>query len=419
MTEAVATAAAPQKGNPKRRKALLTLTAIVAVVGLAWGGYEWLVASHYETTDNAYVQGTVVQITPQVGGTVMAIHADDTDFVKAGQPLVRFDPADAKVALEQAEATLGQTVRQVRTLYANNGSLAAQVALREADVGKAQAELARANDDFNRRAALVGSGAISKEELNHAQAQVTTARSAVTAAQAAVVGAREQLASNQAMTAGTDVEQHPQVQAAAAKVREAWLAQQRSVLVAPVDGYVAKRTVQLGQRVAAGSPLMSIVPLHQVWVDANFKEVQLRQLRIGQPVTLTADIYGKRVEYKGSVAGLGVGTGAAFSLLPAQNATGNWIKVVQRVPVRVALDAKQLAEHPLRVGLSMEATVDVSRQDGKTLADAPRAAAVAQTQVFDTQDDGADAEVRRVIAANGGPSSRLMAHGGPPARNPH
>ncbi|GAB3777946.1 EmrA/EmrK family multidrug efflux transporter periplasmic adaptor subunit [Ramlibacter monticola] len=419
MTEAVATAAAPQKGNPKRRKALLTLTAIVAVVGLAWGGYEWLVARHYETTDNAYVQGNVVQITPQVGGTVMAIHADDTDFVKAGQPLVRFDPADARVALEQAEANLGQTVRQVRTLYANNGSLAAQVALREADVGKAQAELARANDDFNRRAALVGSGAISKEELNHAQAQVTTARSAVTAAQAAVVGAREQLASNQAMTAGTDVEQHPQVQAAAAKVREAWLAQQRSVLVAPVDGYVAKRTVQLGQRVAAGTPLMSIVPLNQVWVDANFKEVQLRQLRIGQPVTLTADIYGKRVEYKGSVAGLGVGTGAAFSLLPAQNATGNWIKVVQRVPVRVALDAKELAEHPLRVGLSMEASVDVSRQDGKTLADAPRAAAMTQTQVFDTQDDGADAEVRRVIAANGGPSQRLMAHGGPPAtRNP-
>jgi membrane fusion protein (multidrug efflux system) len=216
------------------------------------------------------------------------------------------------------------------------------------------------------------------------------------------------------MTSGTDVEQHPQVQAAAAKVREAWIAYQRAVLVAPVDGYVAKRTVQLGQRIAAGSPVMSIVPLNQVWVDANFKEVQLRKIRLGQPVTLTADLYGKRVEYKGTVAGLGVGTGAAFSLLPAQNATGNWIKVVQRVPVRVALDNQQLREHPLRVGLSMEATVDVSQQDGKTLADAPRASAFAQTQVFESQDDGAEMEVRRVIASNSAPS-RLSVHGGPPA----
>jgi membrane fusion protein, multidrug efflux system len=178
---------------------------------------------------------------------------------------------------------------------------------------------------------------------------------------------------------------------------------------------VAKRTVQLGQRIAAGAPLMSIIPLNQVWVEANFKEVQLRKLRIGQPVTLTADLYGKKVEYQGRVAGLGVGTGAAFSLLPAQNATGNWIKVVQRVPVRVALDAGQLKEHPLRVGLSMEAVVDISSQDGKTLADAPRAAAVTQTQMFDTQDDGAEAEVRRVITLNSA-SGRLAVHGGPPAR---
>jgi len=416
MSEQQAVVPVPlQKGNPKRKKALLTLAAIVAVVAVAWGGYEWLVASHYETTDNAYVQGNVIQITPQVGGTVMSINADDTDFVKAGQPLVKLDPADAKVALEQAEAALGQTVRQVRTLYANNGSLAAQIALRQADLAKAQADLSRANDDYNRRAALVGNGAVSKEELNHALSEVNAARSAVAAANAAIVGAREQLASNQAMTSGTDVEQHPQVQAAAAKVREAWLAQQRAVLVAPVDGYVAKRTVQLGQRIAAGTPLMSIVPLNQVWVDANFKEVQLRQIRLGQPVQLTADVYGKHVEYKGRVAGLGVGTGAAFSLLPAQNATGNWIKVVQRVPVRVALDPQQLREHPLRVGLSMEAVVDVSKQDGKTLADASHNA-VSTTQVYESQDDGAEAEVRRVIAMNGAGSS-LVVHGGPPARS--
>ena len=414
MTEVPTPVPLPQQ-NPRRKRALLALTAVVAVGGLAWGGYEWRVGSHYETTDNAYVQGNVVQITPQVGGTVMSIHADDTDFVKAGQPLVKLDPADARVALDQAEAALGQTVRQVRTLYANNGALAAQIALREADVTRVQAELARASDDYNRRAPLVGSGAVSREELHHAETQVNSARSALAAAQAAVVGAREQLASNQAMTSGTNVDQHPQVQAAAAKVREAWLAQQRAVLLAPVDGYVAKRTVQLGQRIAAGAPLMSIIPLNQVWVDANFKEVQLRKLRLGQPVTLTADLYGKRVEYQGTVAGLGVGTGAAFSLLPAQNATGNWIKVVQRVPVRVALDPQQLKDHPLRVGLSMVATVDVSQQEGKTLADAPRAAAMSQTQVFDGQDDGADAEVRRVIAMNSG-VSHLAVHGGPPVR---
>ncbi|RYY65954.1 MAG: HlyD family efflux transporter periplasmic adaptor subunit, partial [Comamonadaceae bacterium] len=165
---------------------------------------------------------------------------------------------------------------------------------------------------------------------------------------------------------------------------------------------VARRTVQLGQRVAPGVPVMAVIPLNQVWVDANFKEVQLRKIRLGQPVKLTADVYGKRVEYTGTVAGLGVGTGAAFSLLPAQNATGNWIKVVQRVPVRIALDPAQVAQYPLRVGLSMEAVVDVSKQDGRTLADAPRSTPAARTKVYGGQDDGAEAEVRRVIAANGG-----------------
>jgi membrane fusion protein (multidrug efflux system) len=388
--------------NGRRKKALTALTAVVAVIGLAWGAYEWLVASHYESTDNAYVQGNVIQITPQIGGTVTAIHADDTDFVKAGQPLVQLDPSDARVSLEQAEANLAQTVRQVRTLYANNGSLAAQVNLRQADIVKAESDVARASDDLNRRQALVGNGAVSKEELNHAQTQLASARSALAAAQAGVTAAREQLASNQAMTEGTSVEQHPSVQAAAAKVREAWLASRRAALPAPVDGYVAKRTVQLGQRVAAGAPLMSIIPLQQVWVDANFKESQLRKVRLGQPVKLTADLYGRKVAYDGKVAGLGAGTGSAFALLPAQNATGNWIKVVQRVPVRIELDPGQIAANPLRVGLSMDAEVDVSRQDGKTLADVPRSAPVAQTQIYSSLDWGADAEVQRVIAANSG-----------------
>ncbi len=387
-------------GNPARKKILLTLTGLVVVVGLAWTAYEWLVASHYETTDNAYVQGNVIQITPQIGGTVLAILADDTDYVKAGQAVVRLDPTDTTIALDQARANLAQVVRQVRTIYANNGSLGAQITLRDSDVAKAQVEIARATDDLNRRQSLVKNGAVSKEDLNHAQTQLANGKSTLAAAQAALAVAKEQLVSNQAMTDGISVERHPSVLAAAAKVREAWLATQRMSLPAPVEGYVARRSVQLGQRVAAGTPLMSIVPMKQMWVDANFKEVQLRNIRIGQSVNLTADLYGKKVEYKGTVAGLGMGTGSAFSLLPAQNATGNWIKVVQRVPVRVTLDAAELAKNPLRVGLSMEATVDVSQQGGKALADAPREAALVQTTVYEALGNGADEEVRKIIAAN-------------------
>ncbi|KQX87006.1 efflux RND transporter periplasmic adaptor subunit [Variovorax sp. Root473] len=413
----VSTTAAPEApaGNGKRRRALTVLTAVVLVAGGGWGLYEWLVASHYENTDNAYVQGNVIQITPQIGGTVMAIGADDTDFVKAGQPLVQLDPADAKVALEQAEAALAQAVRQVRTLYANNGSLAAQVTLRQSDIAKAQSDIAKAQDDLQRRRALSGNGAVSKEELNHAETQLANAKSALAAAQAGVVAAREALASNQSLTEGTSVAQHPSVLAAAAKVREAYLATQRVAMPAPVDGYVAKRTVQLGQRVAAGTPMMSIVPLHQLWVDANFKEVQLRNIRIDQPVKLTADVYGKKVEYTGKVAGLGVGTGAAFALLPAQNATGNWIKVVQRVPVRIALDPEQLKANPLRIGLSMDAEIDITQKTGKMLADAPRSTAFAQTQVYSQLDRGADAEVERIVAANLGRGAPAAAASRPAA----
>jgi membrane fusion protein (multidrug efflux system) len=395
----------PAGANSKRSKALKGV-ALVVLLGLAYGGYEWYLGRHEEATDNAYVQGNVVQITPQVGGTVTAIYADDTDFVKAGQPLVQLDPADAQVALDQAEANLAQAVRQVRTLYATNSTLGAQVAVRETDIARARTELARATDDLNRRQALVGNGAVSKEELGHAQSQVAAAQNALAAAQAGVSAAREQLSSNRALTDGTRVESHPSVMVAAAKVREAYLALHRAALPAPVDGYVAKRTVQLGQRVAAGAPLMSIIPLNQLWVDANFKELQLRAIRIGQPVLLTADVYGKKMEYKGTVAGMGAGTGAAFALLPAQNATGNWIKVVQRVPVRITLDAQQLIANPLRVGLSMEATVDVTDQTGKTLSEAAHPTSAVQTQVYATMDKGASDEVKKIIAANTGKNGK-------------
>jgi membrane fusion protein, multidrug efflux system len=402
------TPAAPQ-GNPARKKALTGVAAAVVVAGIAYGAYWALVLNHFESTDNAYVQGNMVQLTPQVGGTVVAINADDTDHVKAGQLLVKLDPADAQVALDQAEAQLAQTVREVRTLYANNSTLKAQIDLRQADLARAQSEVARAQDDVSRRAPLVATGAVGKEEFNHSTSQLTAAKSSVVAAQSAVLAAREQLTSNQTLTDGIAVDQHPNVLRASARVREAYLALHRAELLAPVDGFVAKRSVQLGQRVQAGAPLMSVIALNQLWIEANFKESQLKNLRIGQPVELQADVYGKKVEYHGTIEGLGAGTGSAFSLLPAQNATGNWIKVVQRVPVRITLDPKELADHPLRVGLSMDAKVDVSKTDGRMLADGSRASVTTQTAVFEQNNTAADSEVRRIIAANAGAGFKATA----------
>jgi membrane fusion protein (multidrug efflux system) len=400
--------------NPSRRRpALLAVAAITVLAGAAYGAHWYLTGRHVESTDNAYVQAPVVQVTPQVGGTVLAVLVDDTDIVKAGQPLVKLDPADARLALERAEAQLAQTVREVRTLYANNASLDSNIRLREAEVDRLRADMARAAEDVARRRPLVATGAVGGEEMKHAESTLAAARSAVAGAQSALAAARQQAASNQALTEGTSVEKHPNVERAAAAVREAWLALQRVELVAPVSGQVARRTVQVGQRIAAGAPLMSLIPLDQVWVEANFKEVQLRQMRIGQPVKLTADLYGQKVEYDGRVVGLGAGTGAAFALLPAQNATGNWIKVVQRVPVRVELDARQLAAHPLRVGLSMEATVDVARQEGQPVAAAaPRVRGSAGAPAIEAQPAGADHLVQQIIQANlgrPGDAARLRA----------
>ncbi len=392
-------------GNTKRRNALTAIAVAVVVIGGGYGAYYWLTGRHFETTDNAYVQANVVQITAQAPGTVTAIQADDTDFVKAGQLLVKLDPADSRVALDQAEAALAQTVRETRILFANNSTLQAQIDARAADATRAQADLSRAQDDVNRRQPLVTSGAVGKEEFDHSTQQLASYKSAYTAAKSALDAAKEQLTSNQSQTEGTSIADHPNVQRAAAKVREAWLAVQRADVPAPVTGTVARRSVQVGQRVQAGVPLMSVVTLDRAWVDANFKEGQLERLRIGQPATLEADVYGKHVTFHGKVEGLGAGTGAAFSLLPAQNATGNWIKVVQRVPVRISLDPKELAQNPLRVGLSMYATVDVADESGRSVADTPRTAAqgaISSTDVFDTARHDADTEVARIIAANGG-----------------
>ena len=382
---------APSDMGHARRRGLTLIAAAVGVVALFWGGWHVLVGRHQLDTDNAYVVGNVLQITPQVGGAVLSIQAEETDFVRAGQLLVKLDAADARVVLEQAQAQLAQSVREVRAMFANNALLTAQVNLRDA-------ELQRAQSDVNRRAPLVASGAVSQEEFQHASAQLSAAQSALTAA-------KEQLSAGQIQTEGTSVQAHPNVERAAAKLREAYLAFQRVELKAPIDGHIAKRSVQVGQRVQAGAPLMSLVALNQLWVDANFKESQLKALRIGQSAELVADVYGKKVVFHGKVAGLGAGTGSAFSLLPAQNATGNWIKVVQRVPVRIALDPQELNANPLRVGLSMDVKVDISDQSGKALADAVREDNVSATAIYDSQQAAADAEVKRIIAANLGPQT--------------
>ena len=382
--------------NANRRRWIGLIVVVVALSGAAYGGYWGLVARYYESTDNAYVGGNVVQITPQVAGTVVAIGADDTQFVKAGQVLVRLDKADSVVALQQAESQLAKTVRDVRNLFASSAQQQANVEVRQSD-------LARAQDDLARRERLAGSGAISREEAQHA-------RDAVKSAQAALAAAQQQLVATRALVDRTSVEQHPDVQHAAAAVKDAYLAYARTALPAPVAGFVAKRNVQLGQRVGPGTTLMAVVPLDQVWVDANFKEAQLAGMRAGQPVSLTADIYGRKIVYHGKVSGFGAGTGAAFALLPAQNASGNWIKIVQRVPVRIALDPGELAAHPLQIGLSMQAEVDTHDRDGVRLPQVAQAAPVYQTDVFEVLDKLAETRVRDVIAANRGLDPHAAAH---------
>jgi membrane fusion protein (multidrug efflux system) len=374
-------------GTSRRWRWLGALGAVLLTVGTVYGAYWEQVLRYHQSTDDAYVGGNVVQITPQISGTVVAIGADDTQFVKAGQPLVRLDPADARVALDQAEAQLARTVRDVRNLYATSSQLAATVQMRQTELSAAQSDLAR-------RQRLGASGAVSGEELQHAADAVKTA-------QAELLAAQQQLAANRARVDGTTLKDHPQVRDAAAAVRNAYLTLERTELAAPVAGFIARRNVQLGERVSPGAPLMAVVPLDQVWVDANFKEPQLAHMRIGQRVRLSADLYGGHVLYHGTIAGLGAGTGAAFSLLPAQNATGNWIKIIQRVPVRIALDPREIAVHPLQIGLSMKADVDVKGgADGTRMPQIANSQAAWTMAVTDETDARADARVQAIIAAN-------------------
>lgn len=369
-----------------RSRWLLIFTFAILLAALLLGLYEFFYGGLSQDTDDAYVDGDLVNVMPQVSGTVVSIGADETDFVQQGQELVRLDDADMEIALHDAEAKLARTVRQVRTVFANRDQLEAVVSQRRADYN-------RAESDVQRRKNLIESGAVSNEEASHA-------RDALNGARDALVAAQQSLAASLALTGQTGVPDNPDVLAAAAEVERAYLNLRRTSIRAPVSGYIAQRPVQLGERVAPGSALISIVPLERLRVEANFKEVQLSRMRIGQAATVRADVYAGQVEYRGTVVGVGMGTGSAFALLPAQNATGNWIKVVQRVPVRIALDPRQVREHPLRVGLSTRVTVNVTDTSGPQLAQAPRQAPVLATDVYDIDRREISARIERIIDEN-------------------
>ena len=385
--EASTPAAAPAAPKNSKRKRALGIVALLVIVGaIAWLAYYLMYARWHQDTDDAYVQGNVVSIVPQTSGTVVSIDADDGMKVEAGQALVHLDANDAQVAYDQSVANLAGTVRQVRGFYSSVDAGQSDLRAREVAVAQARADVAR-------RTGLVASGAVSSEELAHA-------RDVLAAAEAALGSSRGNLSRSRALVDATTLSKQPQVQVAASQLRQAYLNLQRSAIVAPVSGYVAKRQVQLGQRVQPGTTLMTIVPLEQVWVEANFKETQLGHMRIGQPVEVHADLYGSDVEYNGKVAALGLGTGSSFSLLPAQNASGNWIKIVQRVPVRIELDPQELASHPLRLGLSMSVDVGIRDQNGAVLAGAPAGKPVLTTNAYAKQLADADVLIQDVIRSN-------------------
>jgi membrane fusion protein, multidrug efflux system len=384
----VSTTDEPATETPKRRLHLIMLAILVfAVLGAAWYVYYQLVGQYRVDTDDAYVHGDRVPVAPRVPGTVVAVYAHDTDFVRRGQILAELDPVDARLALDKAEAALALQVRDVRQGYARIDAL-------QATLSSDRAQLTQAQDDLVRQQRLRRRGMNSAEQFQHAQtaARVGKARLALD---------RAQLLGAQAAVGGTPLADNPQVRQAAAAVRSAYLALERTRVIAPVSGYVANRGVQVGQQATPASVFMTVVALRSVWVEANFKESQLGNVRIGQPVTLHADFYGNTVTYHGTVRGFSPGTGSAFALLPAQNATGNWIKVVQRLPVRIALPADELKKHPLRLGLSMNVSIDTHERNGAALKTAPALATpVSAASLYAGQLAGARALIARIIAAN-------------------
>lgn len=369
----------------KRNFIIFILILVLAAAGcLAW---YLLYARYYESTDDAYVNGNQVMLTPQINGTVTQVTADEGDYVEKGQPLVLLDPSDTKIALQQAEASLANTVRQVRGLYSTADNYRAQVAAK-------QVALQTAQNDYARRQKIFSTGAIAAEDLSHY-------RDAVTSAQSDLAAAQQALRTNLAMVDDTVIDTHPEIKTAVATLRQRYLDNARTTIVAPVSGYVAKRAVQLGMHVTSGTTLLAIVPLNEVWVDANFKESQMNTMRLGQKVTINADLYGDDVEYHGTIESLGIGTGSAFSLLPAQNASGNWIKIVQRLPVRITLDPHDMQKHPLRVGLSMNVRVDIrNNEEGHLLPQQTVSTPRFTTDVYQDSLEAADKLVTKILHDN-------------------
>jgi len=378
--------AAPAPANGKRRNILMLIAAIFIALGLLWAAYWVLVLTKREQTDDAYVNGNKVVISAQISGTVIAVLADDTQLVKVGQVLVRLDPVDAENNLNRTASALAQTVRQVRQEKATADQYDSVIETRKLELARAEADLAK-------REPLLADRAIAPEEVRHARESVELAR-------AALAQAVHQATSSHALVDGTQVADNPAVLQAKAAYRDAWIAAERNAVPAPVTGYVGERSVQLGQRIQAGQALMTVIPLNSLWVDANFKEVQLRHLRLGQPAQVRSDLYGGSYIFHGHVEGMSAGTGAAFSLLPAQNASGNWIKVVQRVPVRIQIDDGDLVKSPLRVGLSATVTVDTTNRDGPVLATRPADTPVGDTRVYAQDLDKANAEADAVVNRN-------------------
>lgn len=378
----------PVKKRGKRKGLLLLLTLLFVVIAVAYGIYWFLVLRHFEETDDAYVAGNQVQIMSQVSGSVTKVWADNTDFVQKGDVLVTLDETDARQAFEKAQTQLATSVRQTRQSIINSKQLQASVELKKT-------ALAQAQSDLNRRVPLGSANLIGREELQHA-------RDAVASAQAALDVAVQQYNANQAIVLDTPLEEQPAVKQAATEVRNSWLALQRTKIVSPLTGYVSRRAVQPGAQISVTTPLMAVVPATNLWVDANFKETQLAHMRIGQTATVISDFYGDEVEYKGKVVGLDMGTGSAFSLLPAQNATGNWIKVVQRLPVRVELDAQQLSDHPLRIGLSTTVKVDTSARDGAVLAKQARTTPAYESNAREINLEPVNTLINNIVKANAG-----------------
>lgn len=396
----------PAPANPPAKAANLLRRGIivlaVVVVAVLLGVYYVLFVKGHVTTDDAYVNGNLVSLTPQISGTVVAINTDETQYVRRGQVLVQLDPRDAQIALAQAKASLGETVREVAQVFAEEHR---DVALVNAE----QTQLNQSSEDLTRDLSLKTVHGVSLEDLEHDENAVRSARAALQQAQAT-------LASTRAEIAGTTPATHPRVLQAEANLRAAWLELTRTRVLAPLSGYVVRRAVELGAQVAPSTEMLDVVPVSSMWVDANFKENQLGSLRIGQPVQVTVDMYGSHVDYHGKVLGLTAGTGSALAVLPTQNASGNWIKIVQRLPVRIGLDPGELARHPLFLGLSANIDVSVKNLDGSALSQVPAWPASQRTNVYAEQDSGADRIISDILAANlNGTDKRLLVGAAPGA----